>query len=762
PFNRLAEVSETNNVATATVTIRTRPDLSIPALALSDDEPVAGETVTVTLTIHNNGQTAAGPFAVSLMDGNTQYPISTLQLPAATSAAVSFAWTPTTPGPYRLFARADRDNAINEYDEGNNDAWRDVYVGFGGPIRVDAGAASDPTYTPAAGFGYLNTGTRTVSCGGSAAADATLRAAITSTLLYRFDHLLPGHFYHLDLTLRDCDGSRAEEVWVDGMPVAPATDLSDHQPHRLSLLLDPALYRDRTITAAIVETHGLDAQVAEISLHDVDYRYADAGHSSDPNDPADPRYPGPAAAQARGRAYGWLDGERLASWGNLPGQTVRMDRADDDPADDPDSELRYRFDGLDPARRYRLRLTFRQLSGASVIQKVQLDGTDATPSFTLASGQAYSLTVAVPPMAYDADGSIVVGVVRVDCAASEAQVNEIALEEETLPAGNPCNVRPTPNRTLATGRATIRGVPAPAGAVIEAVTPRDEVAGCAVVSTAGEYPLMHIYGADPTIPGMRDGEIVEFRINGIPAVAQPSLYWKNDSTPHTVDLSIGSTEGQCSWLASGWNLFSFRLDPPVPTVEKALGAIAGRYCQVRGERAAYDCTQDPVYRTLKELDPGQSYWLKLEGSAGANLRIEGMSVPITTPLPLHQYWNWVGYLPTVAQPITAALQSIAGRYLLVLSKDKTYDPNNPGRSTLWTLEPGQGYQIRATEAVTLVYPAAVSAAGLPPAPEDAGPGAAACSHVSPTPFLTLLYGQARLGAAPAPAGAVVEIVTPRG
>ena len=619
---------------------------------------------------------------------------------------------------------------------------------------------------PPPGFGYLNSGTRTISCGGGTAPDATLRAAITSTLLYRFDHLLPGHFYHLDLTLRDCDGNRAEEVRVDDMLVAPATDLSDHAAHRLSLLLDPALYRDRSVTVALVETHGLDALLAEISLHDVDYRYADAGHSADPVDPADPRYPGTPGAQAHGQAYGWLDGERLASWAptNLPGQTVRMDRVDDDPADDPDNELRYRFDGLDPARRYRLRLSFRQLSGAAVIQKLQFDGTDATPSFTLTSGQASSLTVAVPPAAYAADGSIIAGIVRVDCAASEAQVNEIALEEETLPAAVPCHVQTTPNRTLATGGVTIRGAAAPAGTVIEAVNPRDEVVGCTVVSAAGAYPYMQIYGEDPpAIPGMRDSEIVEFRVNGIPAVAQPSLYWKNDPNPHTVNLGIGSTDGQCMWLASGWNLLSFRLDPPVPTVEKALGPIAGRYCQVRGEKASYDCTQDPVYRNLKELDPGQGYWLRLEGGAGANLRIEGMTVPATTPIPLHTYWNWVGFLPATSQPIETALQSIAGRYLLVLSKDKTYNPLHPELSDLLTLEPGQGYQIRATEPVTLIYPPDASPAqNASTAPASAGRVDSACPTLAPTPFLTLLYGQARLDAAAAPAGAVVEIITPRG
>jgi len=338
-----------------------------------------------------------------------------------------------------------------------------------------------------------------------------------------------------------------------------------------------------------------------------------------------------------------------------------------------------------------------------------------------------------------------------------------------------CPIVPnTPNYTLAAGAVRLDGAEAAVGTIVSALSPRGDVVGCTEVSEAGHYGAMYVYGEDtsasPIIPGMRDGEIIEFRVDGIPAVAQPSLYWKSDTLTHTVNLSTGATDGQCSWLAANWNLFSFRLDPAVPTVEKLLGPIAGRYCQVRGEKASYDCTLDPVYRNLKELDPGQGYYLKLEGGAGANLRIEGMTVPVTTPLPLHTYWNWVGYLPSVAQPITTALQSIAGRYLLVLSKDKTYDPLHPGLSDLLTLEPGQGYQIRATEAVTLVYPSGVNVAYVPGTSESASKsrdsgghvGATSCPTLSPTPFLTLLYGQARLDGAAAPAGAVIEIVTPRG
>jgi len=107
---------------------------------------------------------------------------------------------------------------------------------------------------------------------------------------------------------------------------------------------------------------------------------------------------------------------------------------------------------------------------------------------------------------------------------------------------------------------------------------------------------------------------------------------------------------------------------------------------------------------MNEMHPGQGFYVRIEGGTGANLRIEGMSVPITTPIPLHEYWNWVGYLPTTTLPITVALQSIKGHYLRVLSQDKTYDPAHSELSDLLTPEPSQGYLIHATDNVTLTYP----------------------------------------------------------
>ncbi len=273
---------------------------------------------------------------------------------------------------------------------------------------------------------------------------------------------------------------------------------------------------------------------------------------------------------------------------------------------------------------------------------------------------------------------------------------------------------------------------------------------------------MQIYGEDaPTIPGMRAGELVKFRVNGIPAIARPSLYWQDDKTPHQVGLSTGSTEGQCSYLNANWNLISFRVEPPVPSVTDVLRSIQGRYCRALAESGIYDCALDPIYRTLKEMHPGQGYWLRVEGGSGANLRVEGVPLPASTPIPLHQYWNWIGYYPSAAMPITTALQSIAGHYQRVLSRDKTYDPAHPELSDLWTLGPGQGYQILVTDPVTLTYPAGLGLAQQAASPWSPA-ASAACRHISPTPYRTLVYGALTINGAPAPASTRVEIVTPRG
>ena len=64
---------------------------------------------------------------------------------------------------------------------------------------------------------------------------------------------------------------------------------------------------------------------------------------------------------------------------------------------------------------------------------------------------------------------------------------------------------------------------------------------------AGSYGMMYIYGEDtsvsPTIPGMRAGETVAFRVDGSAATATPGLTWANDAqsgSPHEISLSASA------------------------------------------------------------------------------------------------------------------------------------------------------------------------------------------------------------------------------
>ena len=137
---------------------------------------------------------------------------------------------------------------MKEYDEGNNDKWLDVYVGFGAPVALDSGTpAADPAYTAALGYGAVDTGQpdAIVTCAGRA--DPTLRRDPDNRVGYRFDHLQPGRFYHLDVVLYECDNSnRIERVLVDDMLVGGPVDLGDQAEHRLSHPARPgALPRSR-------------------------------------------------------------------------------------------------------------------------------------------------------------------------------------------------------------------------------------------------------------------------------------------------------------------------------------------------------------------------------------------------------------------------------------------------------------------------------------------------------------------------------------
>lgn len=746
PYNRVAESNEANNEATQNLTILSRPDLQASSWVLSDPEPVAGETVTINVNSLNGGQTASGAALYTLYNGNpdTDGVLLDSQMQSGLSGNGSdvstLSWTPSTPGSYRLFLRLDENNTVSEFNETNNMLWQDVYVGLAGPILLNSGVlASDPTYNATIGYGYVDTGQADVllNCGGSDPED-TLRRDPSGNVNYRFAHLQPGHFYHLDITLSECDGAgRQESIWVDGNLLAGPEDLGDGEVHKLSLRLDPALYSDRMIDVTI-KALGIDgAVVASVNLHDIDYRYADAGGNADP-------------VYGSNSDYGWLDGVASAAWGTLPYQSVRVDQND--------NQVSYQFDNLDPTKRYNILLTFLQSSGSARIQKVRIDGLETGVTVDSGDFLRHDEKIAVPLGSYAGDGSIVVSINRLN-ASSGAMVNEIALEEETLANAAICQIKTTPSFSQVYGNVVLAGTTAPPGTVVQAISPRGDTVGCFTVTNNGLYGFMRIYGEDssanPPIPGMRAGELVSFKVSGSPAVATPLFYWQNDKASHPVDLNAATMDGQFILLNPGWNWLSLNLEPPTPLVAQAFSSINGRYDRVLGETGIYDTSLPPVFNSLKEIHAGSGYMMRITGSASVNLLAEGVSLPATTPIPLHQGWNWVGYLPTQTLPVADALQSITGQYQLVLGQNGTYDPALPLFSTLQEMSAGNGYLIYANTATTLIYPDSSEMGSSLHAPMPA-------NFTAQTPFFTLVYGEVQLNGMPAPVGTVIEAVTPRG
>jgi hypothetical protein len=746
PHGRFPESNTSDNGSSANITIRTRPDVRIPTLTLSDDEPVVGEVVAVTLTLENAGQAATPTFATGLYNGDPdaggiELGAGSLALAGGEQGTVTFNWTPAAPGLYRLFGRADRDGVVNEYNEGNNKTWKDVYVGFAGPLLVDSGAAGDLAYAGASGYGYVDEGVadQTVTWCGSQPSQ-TSRMGPDGRVLYRFDHLLPGHFYHLDLTLKECDWiGRQESIYVDGNLLAGPVDLGDQQVHSLSLRLDPAIYADNTISATIQTPEIYGALVSEISLHDIDYRYCDAGAIGEP-------------AYSAERGYGYLEG--TAQWALLPAHSSRVNLSGD--------TLRYRYDGLKPGKKYDVRLTFYQPSGATAIQKVYMDSVDTGVRVSVPAGTSVSADVPVLPGYYDTDGSIVVSIIRAN-ATTGAFVSEVALEERTLDTGYQCSTPTTPYFSNLYGSVVLDGAPGPIGAVVQAFNPRGDLVGCAVMDTAGQYGLMPIYGEDttvnPAMPGMRTGEMPSFRVNGFQAASTPTFYWADDKASHMVNLETGPMTGQLIMLApSQWTMMSFRVRPPTPAVTAVMKQIEGKYDRVLGETGIYDPALPDVYTTLKEMRPALGYWTHISSTATANLLVEGLAISVTTPIILHTGWNWIGYLPTAQLAVTTALESIAGKYLLVTNGRQTFDPALPAYSTLKQMTPGEGYLIRMTEAASLVYPAGGGAASE----SDLGPPEDVCSDAAVSPYFTMLYGTAWVNGLPALPGTKIELLTPEG
>lgn len=413
PTGRVAEMDETNNQAARSIYITPLADLTVSEISFEPSEPHLGEMVFVTAVIANLGGAPVSEFAVGFYDGDpedggTEIISATTFITGSGATTVTASWLAGPMGTHQIYALADPTGVAPESYEDNNAASDSIFVGMPGEFYADSGGGDDPAYDAQIGYGYLNG--QPVSWGSTPTETARWNSG--GEVSYRFDYLIAGATYHLDLALYDGDGAgRVETVWVDGVDSGQVVDLGDDQVHWVSIRLDPALYADHSINVGVRSDNLAGAVVSEIAVREIEYIYLDAG----PNLLLDPPY-------AVETGYGYLNGFGSAFWGNTPTATVRTDFGD---------TVEYRFDGLSIAKDYQVNLTFYEGDSAARQQTVEIDGVATSVSVNLGDGQVHHEVAQAPLVAHLDDGSIAVEIQRV--GGNLPVVSEIALEQQTVP-----------------------------------------------------------------------------------------------------------------------------------------------------------------------------------------------------------------------------------------------------------------------------------------------------------------------------------------
>jgi len=297
--------------------------------------------------------------------------------------------------------------------------------------------------------------------------------------------------------------------------------------------------------------------------------------------------------------------------------------------------------------------------------------------------------------------------------------------------------------------------------------------GYYVVTTPGEWGLMHVYGDDPSTSGVDEGatggDTIYFTVNGYPAQASPVLSWADKVLQQIELAAVSSVVDRDIELATGWNLISFDIDPlrdgrPVSLVADVLEPIDGYYDAVLGYGGggrSYYPQLPPAFNDLIELDYEHGYWIRM--NADNTLSMSGSPIAADHAIPLQLGWNLVSYLPDMDITVSDVLASIAGQYDAVLGYDgggQSYYPQLlPQFNDLKCLAVNQGYWIKATEATTLVYPTSGTCVGVTMA-EGSLTGA---SGVTPTNVWCDVYSlDTRVGGEPVPAGSIISAFDPDG
>lgn len=172
------------------------------------------------------------------------------------------------------------------------------------------------------------------------------------------------------------------------------------------------------------------------------------------------------------------------------------------------------------------------------------------------------------------------------------------------------------------------------------------------------------------------------------------------------DLEAQFEKAQAIPVQTGWNLVSFYVQPPDPSIEGTLASIDPVLDQVKDEFGVFFNNQPPIFNSLTEVVDGQGYWVRT--TADGTIQQQGFPLkPETVAIPLQAApaWNLIGYPALYAEDVEIALAGILSDVIQVKNIDEFYDPSFPPIfNSLSELKPGSGYWIQVQNPVTLYFP----------------------------------------------------------
>jgi len=162
------------------------------------------------------------------------------------------------------------------------------------------------------------------------------------------------------------------------------------------------------------------------------------------------------------------------------------------------------------------------------------------------------------------------------------------------------------------------------------------------------------------------------------------------------------------YLHPGWNWFSYNVELPDPAVTPALSSLtnpSGGLIKGQTAFSSYFNAGNSWLGSLTQLSHLTMYQYK--SAAFDSLLLVGMPVNVSTPIPVVNGWNWLGYLPQRGLPVGQALASLTPLNGDVIKGQFTFAQFVSGIGWIGNLNfmsSPNGYLLRISNPGTLVYP----------------------------------------------------------